>query len=85
VRRGKRSPRAALRIAIDLAEDPTFPVGRSEALDRVAEILREPPTRSNPDAEPVAEHHLLAVGLPASPGRVTGRLCRHCCVEPDRR
>ena len=74
VRAGKRSPQAALRIAIDLAEDPDFPLGRTEALARVADILQHPPTRFNP-ASGHAEHDVLASGLAASPGRVTGRLC----------
>ena len=74
VRRGKRSPQAALRIAIDLAEDPTFPLGRAEALERVADVLEDPPTRFNP-ASGHAEHDVVASGLAASPGRVTGALC----------
>ena len=74
VRRGKRSPQAALRIAIDLVEDPGFPLGRAEALERVADILHDPPTRFDP-ASAHADHDLLASGLAASPGRVTGRLC----------
>ena len=74
VRRGKRSPQAALRIAIDLAEDPAFPMDRVDALERVTDILEDPPTRFNPTAGH-ADHDLLASGLAASPGRVTGRLC----------
>src|SRR5437867_11338090 len=35
VRVGKRSPRAALRIAFDMAEDPSFALSRAEALQRV--------------------------------------------------
>ena len=61
VRRGKRSPQAALRVAIDLAEDPDFPLARSEALVRVADILQDPPTRFNPTAAH-ADHDLLAIG-----------------------
>jgi pyruvate,orthophosphate dikinase len=74
VRKGKRSPRAALRIAIDLAEDPAFDFGRHDALDRVADVLDDPPKGSNPDATAHREEDVLASGLAASPGRVTGQL-----------
>lgn len=75
VRRGKRSPRASLRIAIDLAEDPGFPLGRAEALERVEDILDDPPTESNPVAFGGREPDVLASGIAASPGRVVGKLC----------
>ncbi len=75
VRRGKRSATAALRIAIDLAEDPGFSVTRAEALASVADILRDPPTRTNPSDTVGSADSELARGLPASPGRVTGRVC----------
>ena len=75
VRPGKRSPRAALRVAIDLAEDPAFSFGRTEALERVADILEDPPTRFNPRAAGAADEEVLASGLGASHGRVSGRLC----------
>ena len=44
VRVGKRSPQAALRIAVDMAEDPSFPLSRAEAVERVAPLLAHPPT-----------------------------------------
>ena len=44
VRVGKRSPQAALRIAVDMAEDPAFPLSRAEAVGRVARLLADPPT-----------------------------------------
>lgn len=75
VRRGKRSATAALRIALDLAEDPDFPVTRAEALASVADILDDPPTRTNPGHAGDPADSELARGLAASPGRVTGRLC----------
>ena len=65
VRRGKRSPQAALRIAIDLAEDPAFPFGRTEALERVADILDDPPTRFNPDAAGARRHDRARLGTGA--------------------
>ena len=39
VRVGKRSPQAALRIAVDMAKDPSFPLSRAEAVERVAPLL----------------------------------------------
>jgi pyruvate,orthophosphate dikinase len=66
---GKRSPQAALRIAVDMAEDPDFPVTRAEAVARVAAILADPPTRTTErgDVGPA-----LTRGLPASPGVAGG-------------
>ena len=49
VRPGKRSPRAALRAAIDMAEDPDFPLDRAGALARVEEVLVDPPTAPAPE------------------------------------
>ncbi len=69
VRAGKRSPRAALRMAIDMAEDPRFPLSRAEAVRRVVALLAEPPrvfVRAGDAPAP------LALGLPASPGVATG-------------
>ena len=69
VRIGKRSPQAALRIALEMAEDQEFPLSRAEAVERVADQLASPPTTSGevgPDAE------LLTEGLPASPGLASG-------------
>ena len=45
VRVGKRSPQAALRIAVDMAEDEAFPVSRALAVERVAPLLADPPRR----------------------------------------
>ncbi len=68
---GKRSPQAALRIAVDMAEDPDFPLTRAEAVRRVAGILADPPKRTSQrgDVGPV-----LAIGLPASPGVACGEI-----------
>jgi pyruvate,orthophosphate dikinase len=71
VRIGKRSPQAALRIAVEMAEDDEFPLSRSEACVRVASHLADPPsavTRIAPDVD------LLTRGLAASPGLVSGRV-----------
>ncbi len=76
VRVGKRSPRAALRMAVEMAEDPSFPLTRAEAVRRVAAYLADPPL--------VEVHHAqrprpLTVGLPASPGVASGEIV----VAPD--
>jgi pyruvate, orthophosphate dikinase len=71
VRIGKRSPRAALRIAVDMAEDPTFPCSREEAVRRTARYLADPPFVfvRRPGGPGV-----LTTGLPASPGVATGEI-----------
>jgi pyruvate, orthophosphate dikinase len=69
VRVGKRSPRAALRMAIDMARDESFPCSREEAVRRVAHLLADPPhvfVRDGEGPRPVAS------GLPASPGVASG-------------
>ena len=70
-RPGRRSPLAAARIAVHMAEDPAFPLTREEAVSRVGQsVLHELATSGtvNPAAEP------LAHGLPASPGVGAGVL-----------
>jgi pyruvate,orthophosphate dikinase len=69
-RNGKRTARAALRIAVDLASEGV--ITREEA------ILRIEPTSldqlMHPTIDPKAERDLIATGLPASPGAATGRI-----------
>jgi len=68
---GKRSPQASLRIAIDMAEDPDFPLTREEAVRRVGRYLADPPkVAENRPAGTVA----LTVGLGASPGVAWGEI-----------
>jgi pyruvate,orthophosphate dikinase len=68
---GKRSPQAALRIAVDMAEDPDFPLSRADAVRRVAGLLLDPPRTADArgDVGPA-----LATGLPASPGVASGEI-----------
>lgn len=73
-RRGKHSPRAALRLAIDMAEDPDFPLTREEALERVEKVLADPPMLPAAGSDP-AEEQVLATGLAAAPGRAVGAIC----------
>lgn len=77
-RRGKRSPIAAFRCAIDMAEDPDFPVDRAEAVRRCERYFDDPPIVAGAaDEGDLVE---IARGLAASPGRVSGVLC----LDPDR-
>jgi pyruvate, orthophosphate dikinase len=71
VRVGKRTPQAALRMAVEMAEDPAFPLSREEAVGRVRDSLANPPTTvtERSDAGPA-----LTRGLPASPGVACGEI-----------
>jgi pyruvate,orthophosphate dikinase len=66
---GKRSPQAALRIALDMAEDETLPLTRADAVRRVASLLADPPTIASARSGLVLP---IVTGLPASPGIATG-------------
>ena len=71
VRVGKRSPQAALRIARDMADDESFPLTRSQAVERVADVLANPPTIATSRSSILRP---LVVGLPASPGTASGEI-----------
>ncbi len=76
VRVGKRSPQAALRIAVDMAHDEDFPLTREQAVRRVLPLLVDPPrvaTGHASDAVP------LTTGLAASPGVASGPIV----TDPD--
>ena len=68
---GKRIPQAALRMALEMAEDPAFPLSREEAVRRVEPLLVNPPTTvtGRSDAGPT-----LTTGLAASPGVACGEI-----------
>lgn len=68
---GKRSPQAALRIAVEMAEDNDFPLSRAEAVARVADLLDTPPVTNSGKPEGILP---LTAGLPASPGLVAGEI-----------
>lgn len=72
-RSGRRSPQAALRIAIDLADDPGFAVDRAEAVRRCTHILDQLPATT--DATDWSAAAVIATGLAASPGIGRGVLC----------
>ncbi len=71
VRIGKRSPRAALRIAVEMAQDPDFPCSREDAVRRTARYLASPPLVFLRDSGGSAP---LTIGLGASPGMATGEV-----------
>jgi len=68
---GKRSPQAALRCAIEMAEDESFPLSRTEAVERVADLLADPPRTTIGGA---GEAPVIATGLGASPGMAAGEI-----------
>jgi pyruvate,orthophosphate dikinase len=69
-RNGKRTARAALRIAVELANEGL--INRKEAITRV-----EPASLDqllHPTIDPVAKRDVIATGLPASPGAASGEI-----------
>ena len=69
-RSGKRTAEAALKIAVQMAEEEL--ITESEALDRVApESLDQ---LLHPTLDPDATRELIARGLPASPGAASGMI-----------
>jgi pyruvate,orthophosphate dikinase len=69
VRVGKRTPEAALRLAVEMADDPTFPLTREAAVQRVRALLSGA-TRTVRRRGSGAR--AILVGLPASPGIASG-------------
>jgi pyruvate,orthophosphate dikinase len=67
-RRGERTARAAVRIAVDMASEGL--IDRQEALRRVDAATLE--QVMHPMVDPEAEYTPLAVGNPASPGAASG-------------
>ncbi|MEA2025829.1 MAG: PEP/pyruvate-binding domain-containing protein, partial [Chloroflexota bacterium] len=68
---GKRTAQAAVRVAVEMAEDESFPLSRPEAVERVVSLLVDPPTMA---AEKVADVEVVAAGLGASPGLASGAI-----------
>jgi pyruvate,orthophosphate dikinase len=68
---GRRSPLAAVRIAVEMAEDPDFPLDRAEA---VARIDQDTLFRVNEQAGVSDGATPLGQGLAASPGVGAGQL-----------
>jgi len=69
-RNGKRTAKAALRIAVDLASEGL--ISESEAVGRVDPASLD--QLLHPTIDPKAERTILATGLPASPGAASGEI-----------
>src|SRR3979411_2353392 len=69
-RGGKRTATAALRIAVELANEGL--IGRDEAVTRVDPGALD--QLLHPTIDPSAHRHIIATGLPASPGAASGEI-----------
>ncbi|MGB6507602.1 MAG: pyruvate, phosphate dikinase [Xanthobacteraceae bacterium] len=69
-RNGKRTGQAALRIAVELAQEKL--ISKDEAVARVDPAALE--QLLHPTIDPKAERKILATGLPASPGAASGQI-----------
>jgi pyruvate,orthophosphate dikinase len=69
-RTGKRTAKAALRIAVDMAEEGL--ITRSEAVSRIDPASLD--QLLHPTLDPKAKREVIATGLPASPGAASGEI-----------
>jgi pyruvate, orthophosphate dikinase len=69
-RSGKRTAQAALRIAVDLAQEKL--IDRTEAVKRIDPRALD--QLLHPTIDPKAERKIIATGLPASPGAASGEI-----------
>lgn len=69
-RAGKRTARAALKLAVDMAKEGL--IDRDEALLRVEPTSLE--QLLHPTIDPAAKREIIATGLPASPGAAFGEI-----------
>ena len=69
-RNGKRTAKAALRIAVELAHEGL--ISKNEAVLRVDPLSLE--QLLHPTIDPDAQRNVIASGLPASPGAATGEI-----------
>ncbi|MBC6402196.1 MAG: pyruvate, phosphate dikinase [Hyphomonadaceae bacterium] len=69
-RTGKRTARAALRIAVDMAQSGQ--ITKEEAVSRIDPVSLD--RLLHPALDESAERDILTVGLPASPGAATGEV-----------
>ena len=69
-RNGKRTAKAALRIAVDLANEGL--ITREEAIQRIDPAALD--QLLHPTIDPKATRSVLSTGLPASPGAATGQI-----------
>ena len=69
-RSGKRTAKAALRIAVELAREKL--ITRNEAVTRIDPASLD--QLLHPTIDPKAERKIIASGLPASPGAASGEI-----------
>jgi pyruvate, orthophosphate dikinase len=69
-RSGKRTAKAALRIAVELAQEKL--ITKAEAVTRIDAAALD--QLLHPTIDPAAERKVLATGLPASPGAASGEI-----------
>ena len=69
-RSGKRTAGAALRIAVELAQEKL--ISKEEAVMRVDPAALD--QLLHPTIDPAAERNVIATGLPASPGAASGEI-----------
>src|SRR5579864_5017365 len=69
-RNGKRTARAALRIAVELAQEKL--ISKDEAVTRIDPASLD--QLLHPTIDPDAERKIIATGLPASPGAACGEI-----------
>ncbi|MCR4282788.1 MAG: pyruvate, phosphate dikinase, partial [Bauldia sp.] len=69
-RSGKRAAKAALKIAVDLADEGL--IGRDEAVMRIDPAALD--QLLHPTIDPDAKRDMIATGLPASPGAASGEI-----------
>jgi pyruvate,orthophosphate dikinase len=69
-RNGKRTAKAALKVAVDLAAEGV--ISQEEAIGRVEPSALD--QLLHPTLDPKAERKVVAAGLPASPGAATGKV-----------
>ena len=69
-RNGKRTAKAALRIAVELAQEKL--ISKDEAVARIDPAALD--QLLHPTIDPEAERNVIATGLPASPGAASGEI-----------
>jgi pyruvate,orthophosphate dikinase len=69
-RSGKRTAKAALRIAVDMANEGL--ISKEEAVTRIDPASLD--QLLHPTIDPKAERNVIGMGLPASPGAATGEI-----------
>lgn len=69
-RSGKRTAKAALKVAVDMANEGL--ITQAEAVDRIDPASLD--QLLHPTIDPKAERDVIGIGLPASPGAATGEI-----------